>query len=172
MESLTFNTKENQTIERKLLVCCLNTGTADDPVWSPVGKRVEDSSAEYDWGEESVTDILGDTYTSMSAPKITQSFDPYQLDGADRAQLKIWNDAIRNQDTGAMCNNDMLILHMYAGTKDTAFFAERYAACAVKPTSLGGASKLAMPIEVVYGGQRTIGTAAVKEGAITFTPAT
>lgn len=170
MESLTFNTKENQTIERKLLVCCLNTGTADDPVWSPVGKRVEDSSAEYDWGEESVTDILGDTYTSMSAPKITQSFDPYQLDGADRAQLKIWNDAIRNQDTGAMCNNDMLILHMYAGTKDTAFFAERYAACAVKPTSLGGASKLAMPIEVVYGGQRTIGTAAVKEGAITFTP--
>lgn len=172
MESLTFNTKENQTIERKLLVCCLNTGTADGPVWSPVGKRVEDSSAEYDWGEESVTDILGDTYTSMSAPKITQSFDPYQLDGADRAQLKIWNDAIRNQDTGAMCNNDMLILHMYAGTKDTAFFAERYAACAVKPTSLGGASKLAMPIEVVYGGQRTIGTAAVKEGAITFTPAT
>lgn len=170
MESLTFNTKENQTIERKLLVCCLNTGTADDPVWSPVGKRVEDSSAEYDWGEESVTDILGDTYTSMSAPKITQSFDPYQLDGADKAQLKIWNDAIRNQDTGAMCNNDMLILHMYAGTKDTAFFAERYAACAVKPTSLGGASKLAMPIEVVYGGQRTIGTAAVKEGAITFTP--
>ena len=171
MEPLTFNTKENQTIERKLLVCCLNTGTADDPVWSPVGKRVEDSSAEYDWGEESVTDILGDTYTSMSAPKITQSFDPYQLDGADKAQLKIWNDAIRNQDTGAMCNNDMLILHMYAGTKDTAFFAERYAACAVKPTSLGGASKLAMPIEVVYGGQRTIGTAAVKEGAITFTPA-
>lgn len=170
MESLTFNTKENQTIERKLLVCCLNTGTADDPLWSPVGKRVEDSSAEYDWGEESVTDILGDTYTSMSAPKITQSFDPYQLDGADKAQLKIWNDAIRNQDTGAMCNNDMLILHMYAGTKDTAFFAERYAACAVKPTSLGGASKLAMPIEVVYGGQRTIGTAAVKEGAITFTP--
>ena len=170
MESLTFNTKENQTIERKLLVCCLNTGTADDPVWSPVGKRVEDSSAEYDWGEESVTDILGDTYTSMSAPKITQSFDPYQLDGADKAQLKIWNDAIRNQDTGAMCNNDMLILHMYAGTKDTALFAERYAACAVKPTSLGGASKLAMPIEVVYGGQRTIGTAAVKEGAITFTP--
>ena len=171
MESLTFNTKENQTIERKLLVCCLNTGTAEAPVWAPMGKRVEDSSAEYDWGEESVTDILGDTYTSMSAPKITQSFDPYQLDGADKAQLKIWNDAIRNQDTGAMCNNDMLILHMYAGTKDTAFFAERYAACAVKPTSLGGASKLAMPIEVVYGGQRTIGTAAVKEGAITFTPA-
>ena len=172
MESMTFNTKENETIGRHLLVACLNTGTAEAPVWSPVGKRVEESSAEYDWGEESATDIFGDTYTSMSAPKITQTFDPYQLDGADKAQLKIWNAAIRDQDTNALCNMDMLILHMYAGTKDTAFFAERYASCAVKPTSLGGAGggKLAMPIDVAYGGKRTIGTASVKDGAFTFTP--
>lgn len=173
MESLTFNTPENQTVDRKLLVACLNTGTNEAPVWSPVGKRVEDSSAEYDWGEESVTDIFGNTYTSMSNPKITQTFDPWQLDAGDKAQLKIWNAAIRDQDTNALCNMDMLILHMYAGTKDTAFFAERYASCAVKPTSLGGAGggKLGMPIDVAYGGERTIGTAAVKEGAITFTPA-
>lgn len=174
MEPLTFNTAENQTIDRHLLVACLNTGTAEAPVWSPVGKRVEDSSAEYDWGEESATDILGETYTSMSKPKITQTFEPWQLEAGDKAQLMIWNAAVRDQDTSALCNMDMLIMHMYAGTKDTAFFAERYAACAVKPTSLGGAGggKLAMPIDVAYGGERTIGTAAVKEGAITFTPAT
>jgi hypothetical protein len=42
----------------------------------------------------------------------------------------------------------------------------------VKPTSLGGAGggKLAMPIEVAYGGKRTIGTASVKDGAFAFTP--
>lgn len=172
MEPMTFNTQENQTIDRKLLVACLNTGTAEAPVWSPVGKRVEDSSAEYDWGKESVTDIFGNTYTSMAAPKVTQTFDPYQLDAGDKAQLKIWNAAIRDQDTSALCNMDMLILHMYAGTKDTAFFAERYNSCAVEPTSLGGAGggKLAMPIDVAYGGERTIGTASVKDGAITFTP--
>lgn len=172
MDDLTFNTVENQTIDRELLILCLNTGTAEAPVWSPVGKRVADSSMEYDWSEETSTDILGNTYTTMNKPKITQTFDPWNLDAGDKAQLRIWNDAIRNHDTNAMSNNDMLVLHTYAGTKDTAIFAERYSACAVKPSSLGGAGggKLAMPISVTYGGPRTTGTASVKDGAITFAP--
>ena len=172
MEPMTFNTKENQTVDRELLILCLNTGSAEAPVWSPVGKRVNESSMEYDWSEETSTDILGDTYTSMSKPKITQTFDPWQLDSGDKAQLRIWNDSIRNHDTNAMANNDMLVLHCYAGVADTAVFAERYAACAVKPTSLGGTGggKLGMPISVTFGGTRTVGTAGVKDGAVTFTP--
>ena len=172
MEPMTFNTKENQTVDRELLILCLNTGSAEAPVWSPVGKRVNESSMEYDWSEETSTDILGDTYTSMSKPKITQTFDPWHLDSGDKAQLRIWNDSIRNHDTNAMANNDMLVLHCYAGTADTAVFAERYAACAVKPTSLGGTGggKLGMPISVTFGGTRTVGTAGVKDGAVTFTP--
>lgn len=174
MADVIFNTKENQTVDRELLVLYLNTGTADTPVWSPVGKRVNDSSMEYDWGEETNTDIFGDSYTDMSKPKITQSFDPWPLTAGDKAQLKVWTDAIRNQDTNAMTNNDMLVAHLYAGTADTAVFAERYAACAVKPSSLGGTGggKLGMPIDVTYGGVRTTGTAAVNNGVITFTPDT
>lgn len=170
MADLTFNTKENQTIDRHLLILCLKTGTADAPVWSPVGKRVEDSSMEYDWNEESKTDIFGETYTTLSKPKITQTFEPWELDAADAAQLKVWNAAIRDQDTNALASMDMLVLHMYAGTADTAVFAERYTSCAVKPSSLGGAGggKLSMPIDVTYGGTRTIGTAAVTDGAIDF----
>lgn len=172
MADVTFNTKENQTIDRNLLILYLNTGTAEAPVWSAVGKRVSDSAMEYDWGEESTTDIFGDTYTSMSKPKITQGFDPWELDAGDKAQLKVWKDSIRNHDTNAMTNNDMMVAHLYAGTAGTAVFAERYTACAVKPSSLGGAGggKLAMPIDVTYGGTRTTGTAAVKDGAVTFTP--
>ena len=172
MEPMTFNTTENQTVDRELLILCLNTGSAEAPVWSPVGKRVSESSMEYDWNEETSTDILGDTYTSMSKPKITQTFDPWQLDSGDKAQLRIWNDSIRNHDTNAMANNDMLVLHCYAGVADTAVFAERYAACAVKPTSLGGTGggKLGMPISVTFGGTRTVGTAGVEDGAVTFTP--
>lgn len=172
MVDLTFNTKENQTVDRDLLILCLNTGTSEAPVWSPVGKRVNDSSMEYDWSEETSTDILGDTYTTLNKPKVTQSFDPWTLDAGDKAQVKVWNDAIHDQDTNAMANNDMLVLHLYAGTADTAVFAERYAACAVKPNSLGGAGggKLGMPINVSFGGTRTTGTAGVKDGTITFTP--
>ena len=65
MADLTFNTTAGQTIARELVIAYLNTGTASTPVWSAVGKRVEDSSAEYDWDTESVRDILGSTYTTM-----------------------------------------------------------------------------------------------------------
>ena len=169
MSELTFNTAAGAVVERKLLILYLNTGDSESPAWSPVGKRVEDSSQEYDWGEETKTDIFGETYTTLKAPTITQTFDTCELDAGDAAQVKIWNQAIKDHDIAAMSNNDMLIVHCYAGTADTAMFAERYGSCAVKPSGLGGSSSVGMPIDVTFGGTRTTGTAAISAGTVTFT---
>lgn len=169
MADLTFNTNPGAVVARKMLVLYLNTGTSEAPVWSPVGRRVEDSSMEYDWGEESKTDIFGETYTTLKTPVITQTFDPCELDGGDVAQVKIWNQAIKEQDTGAMTNNDMLVVHTYAGEAESGVFAERYASCAVKPSSLGGSANVGMPIDVTFGGTRTKGTAVRADGTVTFT---
>ena len=172
MADYEFNTTDGQTIDRALLIAYLNTGTYSSPAWSPIGKRVEDSSQEFDWSEETKQDILGSTYTTMKKPVITQTFDPCELDAGDEAQKKIWNLAIVQQDNNALANMDMLIVHLYAGTKDTAVFAERYESCMVKPSSLGGegGGNIGMPIDVTYGGKRTIGTAKVSNGTVTFTP--
>lgn len=169
MADMTFNTTAGAVVERKLLILYLNTGTNEAPVWNAIGKRVEDSSAEYDWGEESKTDIFGETYTTLKKPIITQSFEPCELDAGDVAQLKIWNQAIKDQDVAAMSNNDLLVVHAYAGTADSAVFAERYPASMVKPSGLGGSSTVGMPIDVTFGGKRSVGTAAVVDGAVTFT---
>lgn len=169
MADLTFNTTAGAVVERKLLILYLNTGTAAAPVWSAVGKRVEDSSMEYDWGEETKADIFGNIYTTMKKPTITQTFDPCELDSGDVAQVKLWNQSIKDQDVAAMTNNDLLVVHCYAGTADTAVFAERYSACMVKPSGLGGSGTVGMPIDVTYGGTRTTGTAAVAAGVVTFT---
>ena len=171
MADLTFNTVAGQVIAREMLIAYLNTGTSSTPVWSPVGKRVEDSSAEYDWQEESKVDIFGKTYTTFKKPIVSQTFDPCELDSEDVAQVKIWNQAVKDQDIGAMTNNDMLIVHLYAGTANTAVFAERYSSCAVKPSGLRGSDTVTMPIDVTYGGTRTVGTAAINDGVVTFTPA-
>ena len=168
MADMTFNTAAGATIARKLMILYLNTGTKETPVWSPVGKRVEDSSQAYDWGKESKTDIFGETYTTMKPPTITQTFDPCELDAGDPAQQKIWNDAIRNHDTAALTNMDLLVVHCYAGTLKTAMFAERYPSSAVEPTSLGGSANLTMPISVTFGGARTVGTASIDAGKVTF----
>lgn len=173
MAELTFNTKAGQTVDRGLLILYLNVGTQEAPEWAPVGKRVEDSSAEYDWGKESKTDIFGDTYTTLKKPTITQSFDPCELDGGDKAQLKIWNMAIKDHDTKALSNLDMMMVHLYAVDNEKPF-AERYGSCCVTPTGLGGSGggNIGMPIEVTFGGERTTGTASVDEtGAVTFAAA-
>lgn len=106
-------------------------------------------------------------------PIITQSFDPCDLDAGDAALKKIWDLAIKQQNAAALANQDVLIVHHYAGTAKTAVFAERYDASMVKPSSLGGegGGSVGMPIDVTLGGNRTTGTAAVgSNGAITFTP--
>lgn len=170
MADMTFNTTAGEVVARKLLILYLNTGTYAEPVWSPIGKRVEDSSMEYDWGEESKTDILGSTYTTLKPPVITQTFEPCELDAGDTALVKIWNKAIKEQDIGAMANNDLLVVHTYAGTASAAF-AERYPTSMVKPSGLGGSASVGMPIDVTFGGARETGTAAVSSGAVSFTKA-
>ena len=172
MAELTFNTPSGQTIARELLIAYLNTGTVSAPVWSPLGKRVEDSSTELDWESEISRDILGATYGTLKKPKITQSFEPGDLDAGDEAQLKIWNLAVYEQNPQALAALDMLIVHFYAGDS-SAPFAERYASCMIEVTGLGGegGGNVGMPISVTYGGTRTTGTASrnAETGVVTFT---
>ena len=166
-----FNTTAGQTIDRELLIAYLNTGTSVSPEWSAFGPRVADSSMEYDSQESSEKDILGTTRTTMKKPIVTQTFDPCYLDSGDKALTKIWELAVKKQDAAALANQDVLIVHHYAGTAKTAVFAERYEGAMVKPSSLGGEGGgfVGMPIDVTYGGTRTTGTASVTAGVVTFT---
>lgn len=173
MADLTFNTTAGQTVAREKMVLYLNTGTSSSPTWSPIGTRVNDSSMDIDWSDESNQDILGNIHSSMKKPVITQSFEPANLDAGDAAYVKIWNMAIKDQDYTALTAQDMLLVHFYAGTASTPF-AERYSSCMIKPTGLGGegGGSMEMPFDVTFGGTRTQGTASIGTGgAITFTAA-
>lgn len=173
MADLEFNTTEGQTVDRELLIAYLNTGTSTEPVWSAIGKRVEDSSMEYDWSKESKQDILGNAFTTMKKPIITQSFDPIPLDAGDAAAVKIWNLSVKDQDAQALANQDMLIGHFYA-TSGSTIFAERYESCAVDMSSNGGegGGTLGISTEITYGGTRTTGTITKgTNGKIEFTTA-
>ena len=166
MADYNFTTNPGETVARELLVAYLNTGTDESPVWSPLGKRVEDSSAEYDWGESTSQDIIGNTWAKMKKPIITQTFEPCDLDAGDEAQKKIWQLAVVEQNAQALSNMDLLIAHLYAG------FGERYKSCMVKPSSLGGegGGNIGMPLDITYGGERSIGSVTNTGGTIKFTP--
>lgn len=172
--AFTFSTPPGETIARELLIAYLNTGTEAAPVWSPLGNRTTESSEEFDWSRESVKDILGNTRTSMKKPIITQTFDPWELDGGDAAVTKVHQLAVIEQNAQALCNLDMLIAHFYTTNSgaNAGSFAERYSACSIENTGLGGegGGNIGMPVTVTYGGIRTVGT--VSRGAdneVTFT---
>ena len=171
MADLEFNTTEGRTIAGELLIACINTADAETPVWSPIGKRVEESDEEMDWSEESIKDIFGNTWTTLAKPVITQSFDPIPLDAGDAAAVKLWNLAVKDQDAQALANQDMLICHFYA-TSGESNFAERYSGASVSVTRIGGTGggNLEISCDITYGGTRTLGTATNSSGTITFTP--
>ena len=128
---------------------------------------------EFDWSEETIQDILGSTYTTAKKPTITQTFDPLPLDSSDEAASYIWDMAIYQQNAQALTNQDMLIAHFYTKGTETKSFAERYSSCFVRPTSEGGegGGNVNMPIDVTYGGTRTLGTVDNADGTVKFTKA-
>lgn len=165
---LTFTTPSGQTIDRGLMVAYLNTGETSTPTWYPIGKRVESADREYDWSQESLQDILGNTWTTMKKPIMTDSYDPIPLDAGDAAAVKLWNLGVKDQNAQALTNQDMLIAHYYT----TGNWAERYSGCAVAVTKIGGdgGGNLEIGFDVTYGGTRTLGTVKNAAGTVTFAP--
>jgi hypothetical protein len=126
----------------------------------------------YDWGEDTSQDILGVTRTTLKKPTVTQDFDGVKIYEGDPAYARIWEQGIKNQDPSALCNLDLLIVHLYAGVSAPPF-AERYPSSAIRPTSLGGEGGgfIEMPFSATYGGEREVGTVTkdAETGAYTFT---
>ena len=169
----TIKSTAGQTVARELMIAYLNTGTATAKKWSAFGKRVSSSSMNYDWSTNTERDILGNVFTRMKKPTITQSFDPLPLDSSDEATVKLWELAIRDQDNHALANQEVMVAHFYAGD-ESKNFAEVYDASAIAVSRNGGdgGDDLTVAAEVTFGGNRTVGTVAKdSDGAVTFTPA-
>lgn len=172
MPNTTFNTNEGQQIQREMLLALLNTDTYASPEWAALGSTVTDSTVSYDWGEETNQDILGVTRTTLKKPTVTQDFDGVKIYKGDAAYEMIWVEGIQNQNPSALCNLDLLIVHLYAGVSATPF-AERYPSSAIRPTSIGGEGGgfIEMPFSATYGGERETGTVTkdASTGTYTFT---
>lgn len=164
-------TVEGQTVARQLYVVYGNCGEYAEPDWHPIGKRVEDSSAELDYSDESSQDILGNTFGTMKKPIITQDFDPCPIDAGDKYQQKLLQLAIVKQDVQALANQDLLRVHLYLTDEEGNAFAERFPASMVKPNGPGGegGGNLTMPTSITFGGTRETGSAKVEGGKVTFT---
>ena len=165
-------TGEGVSATREMMIAYLNTGTADSPVWSPMGAKVTDSNIEYDWSIEKNTDILGNAYTTAKTAQMAQSFSGSEIVAGDEVMNHLVNLAVVQKSAVQLVNQDCLIVHTYLKDSSGKSFAERYPSSSVVPTTLGGegGAALVTDIDVTYGGARSIGSATVEDGVVTFTP--
>ena len=151
-------------------------GTLSTPSWELIGYKLESSDMGIDYEtDETKKDILGNTFVNLSGAKRSFDLSTWNIVQGSQLQLDMVN-ALRYENQGGMAylesGGDFCIVHHYVGTAGSAMLAERWKACSMKPTRLGGdgGANLTTDITITLGGDKEIGTAAISSaGVLTFT---
>ena len=156
--SIAGNTGESPL--REQIVTYLNTTSSAQPVWSPMGRTVEDSSIDADDPEDSKTDIFGTVWNSAKKPKREQEFSDSNLLAGDAVMNLVLDLCIVQQNMAELQNQDCLVVYLFLQDSSGKAFAERYPNSTVLMTSIGGpgGEKAVTGIKVSYGGERVTGT--------------
>ena len=145
---------------REQIVTYLNTTSSAQPVWSPMGRTVEDSSIDADYSEDSKTDIFGTVWNSAKKPKREQEFSDSNLLAGDAVMNRVLDLCIVQQNMAELQNQDCLVVYLFLQDSNGKAFAERYPNSTVLMTSIGGpgGEKAVTGIKVSSGGERVTGT--------------
>ena len=122
-----------------------------------IGKRVEDSSIEFNADITTITDILGITYTDVNKTEPQQTFDTFKIIGGSKLASYLVDAALSNNITKYNNNFTIYIITAFIGTS-SAYNAVKHTGCSIIPTSIGGDAWVEMPIEVHYSNNLTKGT--------------
>lgn len=160
-DATTFNLKDGQKAERKLLVTAVNVGDSitkgsGTPEWQIIGVGVEDSSIEYNPDTETKTDILGITETTVNKLETSQTLEPMTVRGGSKLAIKLYNQ-IKYNRVSEFAMYEVMQIHAYVGT-DGAYEAEVHKNCTITPQSLGGDAYVDMPIDINYSNDKVHGT--------------
>ena len=166
-----FNLSEGQRAERKYLLTVAEwtegSGTSATIEREILGTRTEDSSVEYNPDIETSTDIRGFNYTDVNKTQPQQDFDPYLVLGGSKLGAKL-NDIRRRNALSELNQFTIYLITAYVGTTG-AYQAERHTDCTIMYNSLGGDTKVNMPISVYLSNKITTGTVDVLSDDFEFT---
>ena len=133
-----------------------------------LGRRTEDSSIEYNVDMENTTDILGINYADINKTQPQQDFDPYLILGGSRLGAKL-NDIRKRNALTELSDFTLYIITAYIGDAENGYEAERHDYCTVTYNSLGGDTKVNMPISAYFSNDITNGTVDKLADDFTFT---
>lgn len=136
-----------------------------------LGKRVEESSIEFNNETETTKDILGINYTDVNKTEPSQTFEPFNIIGGSDLAEYLTDAALRNNIQAYNNTFNVYIITSFIGSSG-AYFAVKHTGCSIIPTSIGGDAYVQMPIEVHYSNNITAGTVDKLANDFTFTAET
>lgn len=175
MPTMNLNTGDRAQRKTLITVARWNEGTGTGSEFTEIlGTRTEDSSIEFNADIQTVTDILGITYTDVNKTEPQQSFDPFYILGGSDLSVYLSQAALKNDIQAYNNKFDIYLIaaFMTEGTateSDGKFYCVKHAGCSIIPTSIGGDAYNSMPIEVHYSNDITEGTVDKLAKDFTFT---
>ena len=169
-----------QKVERKYLVTVAawgdKTGSIEE-YREILGVRTDDSSIELNADTETLTDILGITYTDVNKTEPQQDLDPFQITGGSALGKYLSNALLTNDINAYNACFTVYIVAIYdnkditSTTPQTNATAIRHEHCTILPTAIGGDLSVNMPIEVHFSNDITKGKVTLSNGKLepTFT---
>ena len=156
-----------QRARRKLLITVAEwyvptgTGTSTTRHRTILGKRTEDSSIELNADIETITDVLGTTYTDVNKTEPQQDFDPHYIIGGEEIDDYLLNAVLTNDID--KYNNVFDIYIIVAFLDDNsgsshAYKCIKHSGCTILVTSVGGESYTQMNLEVHFSNKITKGS--------------
>lgn len=133
-----------------------------------LGVRVTDSSIELNADIEVSTDILGITYSDVNKTEPQQTLDPSYVIGGSKLSAYLYDAAIHNRIKDYNGAFSIYIISVFIG-EENAYEAVRHDGCTIIPTSIGGESYVAMPMEIHFSNNITSGTVDKIKPDFTFT---
>ena len=175
-----MNLNEGQRAQRKELITVAewSTGSGTNATTHKeiIGVRTEDSSIEFNPDIETVTDILGITYTDVNKTEPQQTFDPHYIVGGSDLDEYLTQAALKNDINAFNGVFDIYIITAFIvdgepSTTDGKYYAVKHQGCTILPTSIGGSNYTSMPLEVHFSNDIVEGTVDKLTDDFTFTAA-
>ena len=156
-----FNLPANRRAERKLLITCVEwtelVGTTPTQVREIVGKRIPDSSINYNPDIQTENDILGNTYTDVNKTQPEQSLEPFNIIGGSRL-AELLNDIRRRNAITELNQFTVYVITAFVGNSTNGYDAEKHEECTITYDSIGGEDNVEFPITIHYSNKITTGT--------------
>lgn len=143
-----------------------------------LGVRTEDSAIEFNADIETITDILGITYSDINKTEPQQTFDPFYVMGGSKLSEYLNACVLANKFEDYSNSFNVYLVALYdtdGNSGEMSAFTVKHTNCSIIPTAMGGSSYVNMPLEVHFSNIITVGSVDLDENDkfyldCTFTP--